>query len=212
MRQSEPIELERPTCDLVQRYVRQFENSERYFVGDHAIIKLFQWIPHNQNLDDILLKVSVVNDLYSTRIYGTFDMAKHIRDLDIDPELAKHSPDVVNRVADFQVGGKRRMMFSFATKYCNWHDQEQEHYPILDTFVEQLIVAYGKQDRFADFEKQDLRDYPRFKAILDAFRRHYGLMAFGLKKLDKFLWLYGQEKFPNKRLRQQAAAPAQPSR
>ncbi len=41
MRKSKPIELEQPTCDLVQRYVRQFENSERYSVGDQAIIKLF---------------------------------------------------------------------------------------------------------------------------------------------------------------------------
>jgi len=192
-RKPKQVELKDPTPALVREYIRQFEDSERYYLADQAIIKLFRLIPYNRDLEDILLKLSVINDLYSTGILATFEMAKHIQKLSIDPELAKHSTEVVNRIADFSVPAKSIYFFSFATKYCSWHDQD--HYPILDSFVEKLIIAYRNRDQFATFEKDEIRDYTRFKEILESFRKHYGLTDFGFKKLDKFLWLYGKETF-----------------
>lgn len=197
-RKPKQIELNDPTPGLVWEYIRQFEDSERYNLADQAIIKLFRLIPHNKDLEDILLKLSVINNLYSTRILATFELARHIQRLNIDPELAVHSTEIVNRIADFSVSGKRIYVFSFATKYCNWHDQE--HYPILDSFVEKLIIAYRNRDEFAIFEKKELQNYTRFKEILEIFRQHYRLTAFGFKKLDKYLWLYGKEKFANNRV------------
>lgn len=196
-RHSNQIELADPTAELVCEYIRRFEQSERYYRADQAIIKLFRLIPQNKELEDILLKLSVINDLYSTQIFATFEMARHIQTLDIDPELSRHSTQIVNEIAKFVVSGKSRYCFSFATKYCNWHDQD--NYPIIDSFVAKLIIAYRDRDKFTTFERNALRDYTRFKEILEAFRRHYGLINFGFKKLDKFLWLYGQEKFPNNR-------------
>ena len=101
----------------------------------------------------------------------------------------------MNRIADFEVSGKKRYCFSFATKYCSWH--VPEHYQIADSFVEKLLIAYRNRDRFVAFENKALHDYTRFKEIVEAFRRRYGLTNFGFKELDKFLWLYGKEKFPN---------------
>ena len=188
-----PVELARPTSDLLRRYIEQFEKDERYYVGDQAIIRLFKLLPSNKDLEDVLLKLSVVNDLYSTNIFATFKMAKHIQSLGVDGELANHSPEVVNRIADVTISGKSYRFFSFATKYCSWHDQD--NYPISDSFVERLLLTYQYQYGFAQFEKTDLRDYPRFKGIVEQFQRHFGLLDFGLKRLDKFLWLYGKEKF-----------------
>jgi hypothetical protein len=188
------LELARPTPDLLRSYVEKFEKDERYYVGDQAIIKLFKLLPSNKDLEDVLLKLSVINDLYSTSIFATFKMAKHIQSLDIDGDLADHLPEVVNRIADVTISGKNRRFFSFATKYCSWHDQD--NYPISDSFVEKLILAYQGQYGFAQFKKTDLRAYPRFKKIVEQFQQHFGLSDFGLKRLDKFLWLYGKEKFP----------------
>ncbi len=139
-RNPKQVELDTPTPELVREYIRRFEQSERYYLADQAITKLFGLIPNNEELEDILLKLSVINNLYSTQIFATFEMAQHIKRLRIDPELSKHSTEIVNRIADFSVSGKRRYCFSFATKYCNWHNQE--HYPIIDSFVAKLIVAY----------------------------------------------------------------------
>ncbi len=189
------VELRDPTPALVQEYIRRFESSDRYYLADQAITKLFGLIPKNSDLADILLKLSVINDLYSTGILATFEMARHIQGLNIDPALAAHSTTIVNQIADFSVSGKSIYFFSFATKYCNWHDQD--HYPILDSFVEKLIIAYRNRDEFTRFEREDLRDYTQFKEVLEAFRQYYRLTDFGYKRLDKFLWLYGKEKFPN---------------
>ena len=190
------VELDTPTPELVQKYIQQFENDDRYYLADQAITKLFNLIPSNENLEDILLKLCVINNLYSTQIYATVQMARHIQKLRIDPELSNRSMEIVNRIAHFSVSGKQMYCFSFATKYCNWHYQED--YPIIDSFVSQLIVGYQIQDGFAEFPRSALRDYPKYKKILEQFRNYYGLKEFGFKKLDKFLWLYGNEKFRNK--------------
>jgi hypothetical protein len=188
-----PVDLETPTPRLVHRYVDRFEKLDRYYKADEAIIKLFKLLPYNIDLADVLLKLSVINDLYSTNIFATFKMAKHIQDLNIDNDLTICSEELVNRIANFKNRGKTRHFFSFATKYCSWH--KPDDYPISDTFVEKLIIGYRNRERFAQFKNADLRNYPQFKLILTAFRQHFGLLEFGFKKLDKFLWLYGKEKF-----------------
>ncbi len=79
--------LETPTNELIETYNTKFNKSERYFIGDKAIINLFEKFPENKNLEDILLKTTVINDLYSTNIYATFRMATHIQNLQIDDSL-----------------------------------------------------------------------------------------------------------------------------
>ncbi|HEB13489.1 MAG TPA: hypothetical protein ENI13_00740 [candidate division CPR3 bacterium] len=209
MKRKKPL-LDQPTPELVEKYVLQFQNSERYYVSDQAIIKLFSHFPENSHLEDILLKLSVINDLYSTNIYATFKMAKHIQRLKIDPELRKRSTAIVNKIAAFPITGKTINFYSFATKYCNWHDQNG--YPIYDYFVERIIVAYRKRDQFAAFRKVDLMDYARYKNVLEQFRLFYDLQQFTFKRLDKFLWLYGKEKFPKKGSTKHSSGRGKPHR
>ncbi len=189
-------QLDEPTPPVVEKYIKQFEDSERYFLSDQAIIKLFSHFPENSQLEDVLLKLSVINDLYSTNIYATFEMAKHIQSLKIDPELRRRSTEIVNKIAVFPIQGKTINFYSFATKYCNWHDQDG--YPIYDYFVERIIMGYRRRDGFASFRKDDLMNYTKYKGILEEFRAFYNLQEFTFKRLDKFLWLYGKEKFPRK--------------
>jgi hypothetical protein len=183
----------KPTKQLVKRYLREFRESERYFLSDRAITTLFEMLPHNNTLDHVLLKVTVLNDLYGTNIYGTFDMARHICSLHIDTDLRKRSTEVVDRIADARFSGKPRQVFSFATKYCSWHDKD--NYPLYDNYVEKLLMAYRRKDHFATFKKTDLRCYASFKAVITAFRMRYRLTQYSFKQLDKFLWLYGKHLF-----------------
>ncbi len=187
------MSLETPTPGLVDRYVEQFRADERYFLADEAILTLFQTFPHNLKLHDILLKISVLNDLYGTNIFATFMMARHIYALNIDPHLRAHSTEIVDRIAHVTLGGKPRHVYSFATKYCSWHDQA--NYPIYDSFVERVLLAYKAQDAFHDFTKLDLRDYAKYKQTLEAFRSFYSLTNYSFKELDKALWLHGKAHF-----------------
>ena len=190
-----------PTNELINSYIEKFNNDERYYPADQAIIKLFQTFPTNVNLEDILLKISVLNDLYSTSILGTFSMAKHIQKLGIDNSLNDGDPHIVNKIS---VGhgirssktNKELNFYSFATKYCNWHNRE--NYAIFDSFVEKILIAYKKQDNFSLFTKAELRDFPTFKRVIQDFIEFYDLNKHNLKEIDKFLWIYGKELFPAK--------------
>lgn len=191
--------LDRPTNELLDEYISKFDKNERYETADRAITNLFAAFPENKKLEDILLKISVINDLYSTNIFDVFKMAKHIRKLNIDDELNKGNPKAVDNIAKGHKiirskTNKEIFFYSFATKYCNWHNQEK--YAIYDSFVERVLMAYKKQDKFYDFTNNDLRDFPKFRNVIKKFAEYYGLENHKLKDIDKFLWIYGKEKFP----------------
>lgn len=192
---------ETPSIDLIERYINKFNIDERYYPADQAIIKLFEAFPGNKILEDILLKISVINDLYSTNIYGTFKMAKHIQQLEIDDDLRKGNPDIVNNIAtghDIRrsKSNKEINFYSFATKYCNWHNQDQ--YAIYDSFVERILLAYKHKDNFSVFKKSDLKNFKKLKEIIDDFVNFYDLNQHNLKEIDKFLWIYSKEFFKTK--------------
>ena len=187
------MNLDTPTPSLVNKYNQKFENDERYFLADQAIIKLFSKFSENKDLKDILLKISVINDLYSTNIFATFEMAKHILRLNVDVAIKNGEPEIVNKIARITISNKKKNFYSFATKYCNWHNQSK--YVIYDSYVDKILRKYRDKTEFYDFKNDDLREYPKFLEILHKFRTHFKLGEFDFKKIDKFLWMYGKEVF-----------------
>ncbi len=183
--------LPAPTTDLLNVRVGQFDTSER--VVENALRKLVTLLPSNTDLEDILLKVVTINSLYGTWIYKTYPVAEHILEAQIDGLLATGNSDAVDRIRVVQIGEKSRNNYSFATKYCAWHNPEA--YPIYDSFVDEVLWAYRKQDGFAKFQRQSLWQYANFKRVILSFREHYGLQEASLRDIDKFLWLVGQEHF-----------------
>jgi len=180
-----------PTEDLIKSYIDQFDQSED--VAERALSKLFGLFPANTALDVVLLKVVTLNALYSTNIFATLKVAAHIVHLDIDPLLKTGQPEVVHQIAKVQLGSKIRNNYSFATKYCSRHNPAE--YPIFDSFVEEMLWGYRKQDNFSSFDRKDLLKYSQLKQAMLAFRQHYGLSTFELKDIDKFLWRAGKKIF-----------------
>jgi len=183
--------LEKPTQRLIKEYNLKFKENKRYFIADQAIIKLFEKFDKNIDIKDILLKISVINDLYSTNIFATFKMAEHILVLNIDDTLKMGDPKAVNKIAKIIINGKQKNFYSFATKYCNWHNQLK--YPIYDSYVDKILRVYRKETKFYKFANNDLKDYTKFLIILTRFRDFFNLKSFNFKEIDKFLWTYGKE-------------------
>ena len=177
----------------MERYWEKYRADDRYFPADQAVSLVYREFPRNAKFEHVLLKVCLLNDMYSTNIYATFLMARHIHGLRIDSRLRRADPGLVNDVADVTLGGSARRCYSFASKYCSWH--KPQAYPIYDSFVDRLLWAYQQRDAFSVFRRKDLQDYPTYKRVLDDFRSAFGLKRLGLRKLDKFLWLYGKELF-----------------
>lgn len=178
---------------MVKEYNKKFENDEGFYWADQAIIKLVETFRENNDIINILLKVSVINDLYNTNIFDTFEMAKHIHSLHIDSALEKGESEIVNKIAKVKMSNKEKNFYSFATKYCNWHNRSK--YPIYDSFVDKILRAYRDQTNFFDFNNADLRDYTKFLEIIEKFRIFFNLDDFDFKEIDKFLWRYSREVF-----------------
>lgn len=194
-------------ADFVQVYLDKFDNAEdeRYRVGDEIVLKLFQDYPSNTNINEVLLKVSVLNDMYSTNIYATFKMAKHIVSLqNLDKKLSQGDLDAVDLIATghgikSKKNEKEINFYSFATKYCSWSNIDK--YCIYDSFVDEVLWAYQKRDNISKgfkFERKNLKSSKELMKIVMRFKETYGLQKFSFQKIDKFLWMYGKEKFPAK--------------
>src|SRR3990172_2016078 len=98
--------------------------------------ELFGKYPSNQKLRDILIKATALNSLYNTNIYATVKLAKHILNKNIDAKLRDGSPELVDEIAHVEINGKLRNNYSFASKYCHWHQPEM--YPIYDSTAKRV--------------------------------------------------------------------------
>jgi hypothetical protein len=174
----------------VREYVARFEQDDAARTADKALTKLFDLLPQNRITEEVLIKVVAVNSLLSTGILATYAVAKHICELDVDPKIEQGMPDVVCQIARVKIGPKKRCNYSFATKFCSY--QAPDSYPKYDGYTEGLIWAYQKSYRFGQFERSELQDYSRYKAVVEDFKRHYDLGDFSFKQIDNFMWGYGR--------------------
>ena len=186
-----------PTGDDVIKAEKKFEEDNG--AVEWVLRQLFEKFPKNTDLKEVLVKTKVLNVLYSTRILALNLVAEHITNLGIDPDLKAGKAEVVDRIAKVQLkGGKTRHFFSFASKYCSWHNPAE--YPIYDSRVEACLWHYKRQEgsKFADalaergiaFPRYGY-DYSAFVQIVNAFRDGYSLTSFTYKQLDKFLYSLG---------------------
>jgi hypothetical protein len=193
-------DIERPSPEAVKFYLHKWDTLENNKAQESALNKLFWNIcPRNTSLDDVLIKVSTLNDFYSTNLYNVFAMAKHIVNLNIDERLERGDTSVVTDIASghglkHTKSGKEIQFFSFATKYCSHH--RPLIFPIYDSYVEELLVYLKDIDGFASFSREGLHNIDVFLRTLNRLMKFYSLESFTLKDIDKYLWQYGKEKFP----------------
>ncbi|WP_224964751.1 hypothetical protein [Acinetobacter guillouiae] len=191
------LSINQPSIKQVNFYLEQWENLEKYQDHEKSLHRLFhQYSPNNVDLKDILLKVSVLNDFYSTNILDTWSVAKHIQSLKVDDRLRRRDLSLVNEIATVSINNREIRHYSFATKYCSHHYSEA--YPIYDNYVSKMLYHFSKIDKFDKFSRNDLRNYERFFEIINKFRKYYKLENYSIRQIDIYLWLLGKEKFPNR--------------
>lgn len=187
--------LRSPTPDDVVEISRKF--GREYGPMEWILQELFDKFPENARFAEVIVKTKVLNTLYNTQIRAVNVVAQHICEHAIDSQLRAGRPEVVQLVATVQLTKKIRCNLSFASKYCSWHNPSA--YPIFDKNVNACLWYYKNlKDRFSVtltdrsiHFKKDEKDYPKFVAIVDAFRDAYGLSSFTYKEIDKLLWYLG---------------------
>lgn len=191
------IEIPTPCKNEVIKYLNLWDSLENYVLQESSLDKLFfHTYPYNNDINDILIKASSLNDFYSTNIFSIFPVAKHILNLNIDERLKSGDETLVNDIARITINEKEKYFYSFATKYCSHHFPTV--FPIYDSYVEKVLIYFSKRDRFYKFNKNDLKNYKMFKKILVEFKKFYKIDEYNLKDIDRYLWQLGKEYFPKK--------------
>lgn len=184
----------RPSTELVNSYLGKWQRLAKYTLQEECLNLLFQQLcPRNDQIHHVLLKVSALNDFYSTNIFDTHSVAKHIIEIGVSERVAAGDIGVVDEMAQMKIGGKPRKFYSFASKYCNHHYPEA--FPIYDNYVDKMLRHFRRVDSFAEFRRDDLKNYVRFVEIVKLFRSSYELDHFSLREVDIYLWLAGKEEF-----------------
>ena len=165
MRNVEKNNVPNPCPDQVERYLRAWDELENYHLQENALDKLFfKLCPENTEMSDILLKVAVLNEFYSTNIFSVYSVAKHILSLNIDARLDSGDVTLVQDLQKVTINGVEKNFYSFSTKYCSHH--KPLDYPIYDSYVEKVLCYFRDRDKFSNFKKCELKNYEKFKEIL----------------------------------------------
>lgn len=143
--------------------------------------------PQNNNQEEVLLKCAAINAFSSTNVYDLYSMAKHIVNKRIDEKLKSGDLSLVDTIAKIEIGGKKHNFYSFATKYCHYHNPEK--YPIYDNYVAKVLCSFPEDFRVV--KEKELREYEKFVEVLKDFKLHYGL-DLSFDDLDKYLWRLGR--------------------
>ena len=188
--------IKTPSVDEVEKYLEIWKTKpkyEKYRQQEKSVVMLFKQYPENTKIEEVLVKVSVLNKFYSTGIPDILELsvAQNIVDLKIDNNLANADLDIIEKIA--RVNEKSKRYYSFATKYCFHH--RPDVYPICDRLVREGLKYFRNKEKFYKFKNDDLMCYKTFKTVFYTFIEHFKLERFCLRKLDLYLWVLGKEKF-----------------
>lgn len=197
-------ELRNLKKETIEKYIDEFDQDSK--ISEEALKEIFEKYKNTSEESEILIKVILLNKIYSAglndnlpldetstakRNVDVYTMAKKIKGIsddlgkcftdDTDPSVA------VQKILDeFE---EYNRPYSFATKYCNWHNPEK--YPIVDRYSKGVLYYYFDKK----YPQADFNDYGNFCKIFNEFKAQCK-ETFGIdstKELDKFLWKFGKE-------------------
>jgi hypothetical protein len=201
---------EKPAAEAVEAAGKKFDEENK--IIEDALGEHFRQYPRNTSPAHVLLKVTTLNDLYSTqipryseRIPTLWEVVYHIVGLGFDSALDLDSSDLVYKIAKTEIPNKGiHCNYSFATKHCSWH--KLDSYPIYDSRADEFLWHLRNQGCTDRFDRPQLKVYPRFKEIVTKFRDSFGPARFTFKDIDKFLFLEGGRLFAAKEKEMQTAS------
>ncbi len=193
-------DISKPSKQEVELYLKKGENSKKYDNQEKAIVKLFQnYLSENKTIEDILIKVSIVNQFDSTNILDIHTVANHILSLNIDERLSSNDFSLVEDIGHVTIKDKSIYFYSFATKYCAHHSPEI--YPIYDSYVSKILIHFKNQYQFTSFKVEELKNYQIFNDTIEAFINFFELNEYKKSEIDRYLWLLGKTYYPNNYLK-----------
>ncbi|MBR5469969.1 MAG: hypothetical protein IKU78_05835 [Paludibacteraceae bacterium] len=168
---------------------------EPYVIQNDSLACLLSKYPSHTNKSAVATKVKLLNLFYSTGIMATNAMAEHIFNIkDIDARLACGDKSLVGEIAHLQLGNAVRNNYSFATKYCAYHQPDK--YPIYDSMVAKTFATLFSKGFFLPEYKsytktsfaEKLKDYDFYVKFYDYFMDEFDLKEFSYREVDAYIW------------------------
>lgn len=195
------IQINNLSPELIDEWIGKFNNNNS--IEDCAVKKAFDTLKGNKEIPEVMVKVTMVNQFYHTRILDKniqavaeyicgiegLDELINAGDISAVKEIA-HTPDGMNN------------LYSFASKYCSF--SKDDSYPIVDGISRGVLYVIGRNDEYIVLQslkgykhlvKCDI-EYGEYKEIVDElikliFEKYQ--KKYSYKDIDKFLWKYGKE-------------------
>ena len=132
--------------------------------------------------------VNLLNAFYSTGILDVATVARHIVKQHVDTDIQNGNVAVIDKIARVKHNGKCWNHFSFATKYCSFHQPQK--FPIFDSFIAECFSQLSKNNYFQKkFPKNTIRNsYFEFKFFYDEFMTKQPALPQDYKEVDRYLW------------------------
>ena len=185
------------TEENIQRQHHFVESSDNYGKEGLIIHDVLNAFPKNTDLNTIAMKIAVIDVTNSTHLsqykskISLYDLAKMILEIpNIDNRLENGDPELVNIIAK---NNGSVNMFSFASKYCTYHNVEiygKDDYSIFDGIVKNTLPHYIEGLTVNQIDKWRMNyDYAAFNECIGKLLDEHNIkIPFRRRKFDHFLW------------------------
>lgn len=206
--------------NVIQKEIDDFEEvskaeaDQENMLKEKLLKKVFL-IPVFDNVQSVLMQVTLLNSFYNTQIknMNLVAVAKRIVDLNAKYKIKEHGivehllfretdPEkyrqLVNLIAYSKEFDNTGNYYSFASKYCSWYVQNR--FPIVDSFSKGFIFRATEGFKIGNRTviPNDLNDYHVFCQLYDHFVMHLREdigIHYTYKQVDEFIWNYSARTF-----------------
>ncbi len=183
--------------ETLEQAFTEVENDKSYGPENDLITRCLKLYPENTNPDIVAIKIGLIDITNSTHIsqykskINVVDLSNRIAKIDnIDTRIKNGDPSVVNEIADTKCNVN---LFSFATKYCCYHNSNlygKDDYSILDTILKDYLPRYFsniKQSKIDKWRKE--YDYKSYNDYITGKLDELNITVQSRKrKFDYFVW------------------------
>ncbi len=179
-------------------------NSSNYGADYELTGEILKKYPCNTEKEIVALKIYLINATNSTNLLShknkihISELAEIITEIkDFDKRVKEGDPELVKELAR---GNGKVKLFSFASKYCCYHNYlvyGKDDYYIYDTILKKNLYRYFPGMEPALIEKYRFNlNYTEYKNSLDKFIKQAGLLKYDYirRKFDHFVWNQFREK------------------
>ena len=185
------------TKENIENQDELVKKSENYGKEAKIINECFNKYPENKDLNIIAMKIALIDVTNSTQLskykgkISLFDLANFIKNIpNFDSRIEQGDPKLVSIIAK---NNGSINLFSFASKYCCYHNVEiykKDDYSIFDSFVRDTLPYYCSEiTKFTIEAWRKTYNYVSFNDCIEMILNQNNInVDFRRRKFDRFLW------------------------